>query len=93
MANLVIDRALNGYTPGGHFRWDRYLDSTPPPQGTPVKNWTEFAHEDVAGAEQEKKTKSKAVKARAAEYEHGGNKVQDGTTSLARPVPDAETTP
>jgi hypothetical protein len=50
----VIDRALNGYTLGANYRWDRFLASTPPPQGTSIKDWTEFAHEDVVGAAQEK---------------------------------------
>jgi hypothetical protein len=49
---MVIDRALNGYTPGGTYRWDAYLNSTQ--MGGSVKNWTDFAHEDVRGAEAEK---------------------------------------
>ena len=89
MANLVIDRALNGYTPGGHFRWDRFLDSAPPPQGTPIKEWTDFAHEDVRGAHEEAKAQQVAV----GQDETGGTKVKGGTASLAQPVPNAETTP
>jgi hypothetical protein len=91
MANLVIDRALNGYTPGGQYRWDRFLAAAPPPAGTPLKDWTEFAHEDVAGAHEETKARKKA--SRPAADDKGGNKVKNGSASLARPVPNAETTP
>ena len=89
MANLVIDRALNGYTPGGYMRWDRFLDATPPPLGTSLKDWTDFAHEDVRGAHEETKARKKPVK----QDDKGGNKVKNGTASLAQPVPNAETTP
>ena len=64
MSNLVIDRALNGYTPGANYRWDRFLNSTPPPQGTPIKDWTEFAHEDVAGAAREQARRRRAGRRR-----------------------------
>lgn len=59
MANLVIERALNGYTPGASYRWDRFLSAAPPPVGTPLKEWTEFAPEDVAGAHIEKQAAKK----------------------------------
>jgi hypothetical protein len=94
MANLVIDRALNGYTPGGYYRWDRFLDATPPPLGTPVKNWTDFAHEDVRGAREESKPGKEPVQPDEIKSDDaGGNKVKNGTASLAQPVPNAETTP
>src|SRR5438128_6852161 len=88
MADLVIDRALNGYTPGGHFRWDRFLDAAPPPMGTPVKNWTDFAHEDVRGTHAEVQAKSRASRA-----SNSKAKVKNGAASMPQPVPDAETTP
>jgi hypothetical protein len=59
MSDLVIDRALKGYTPGANYRWDSFLTSTPPPMGTPIKGWSEFAHEDVAGTAQEQKEAAK----------------------------------
>ncbi|MEO5953881.1 MAG: hypothetical protein ABIQ44_15570 [Chloroflexia bacterium] len=59
MANLVIERAKQGYTPGHHWRWDYFLNSTPPPVGTSVKNWDEFAHPEIAAAEAEKKSSPK----------------------------------
>jgi hypothetical protein len=108
MANLVIERALNGYTPGAHFRWDRFLDSAPPPAGMPVKDWAEFAHEDVRGAYEETKAKKGGRKSKqgngqgtaAAGGEAGADGVPearsergDGGPSLPHPVPDAETTP
>lgn len=88
MANLVIDRALNGYTPGGHYRWDRFLDATPPPLGMPVKNWTDFAHEDVRGAHDESQAKRGATKST-----NSKSKDKNGSSSIAQPVPNAETTP
>jgi len=98
MANLVIDRALNGYAPGASYRWDRWLNSTPPPQGMPLKEWTEFAHEDVRGAHEEQKaaTQSSAGSnpgdsAGGVPEASGGN--PDGGPSVTHPVPDAETTP
>ncbi len=107
MANLVIDRALNGYTPGGNYRWDRFLDAAPPPVGMPVKDWTEFAHEDVRGAHAE--TQAKAQKSRTASSVAGGavppveageggvpearEQRGDGGPSIPHPTPDAETTP
>lgn len=53
MANLVIDRALNGYTPGAHYRWDRFLTSWQPPVGATVRTWTEFAKPEMIGAMEE----------------------------------------
>jgi hypothetical protein len=69
MADLVIERALQGYTPAAHYRWDYYLNSTPPPAGIAVKNWIEFAHDDVQGAVEEsgkKGGKKKGGKAKTA---------------------------
>ena len=54
MANLVIERANNAGPSRGEYRWDSFLNAAPPPAGSSVKNWTEFAHEDVAGAVQER---------------------------------------
>lgn len=51
MAQLVINRAQNGSPVRGEYRWDRFLSAAPAPQS--VKNWSEFAHEDVQGAHQE----------------------------------------
>ncbi|MGA7729654.1 MAG: hypothetical protein WCD37_00130 [Chloroflexia bacterium] len=62
MANLVIQRALQGYTPGYNWRWDYYLNSTPPPLSNPVKNWDEFANPEAAAAAQEKKPRSNKSK-------------------------------
>ena len=59
MANLVIDRALNGYTPGANHRWDSYLNSARPPVSASLKDWTEFAHEDVRGAHEESQANAK----------------------------------
>ena len=59
MANLVIQRALQGYTPGHQWRWDYFLNSTPPPAGNPVKNWDEFAHTEVAPTQTGPKKKGK----------------------------------
>jgi hypothetical protein len=53
MANLAIDRALNGHPVRTHYRWDYFLNAAPPPVDSPVKNWTEFAHEDVRGRHEE----------------------------------------
>ncbi|HYO48434.1 MAG TPA: hypothetical protein VEW94_01175 [Chloroflexia bacterium] len=103
MANLVIERALNGYTPGASYRWDSYLNAAPPPVNNPVKNWTEFAHEDVRGAHEEsqKDGKSKGKdKKKVVEPELGVGGVPesaemppDGGPSIPHPVPGAETTP
>ncbi|HKP52392.1 MAG TPA: hypothetical protein VJ183_07045 [Chloroflexia bacterium] len=103
MANLVIDRALNGYTPGGNYRWDSYLNSAPPPANTPVKNWTDFAHEDVAGAHAEHQahqSTSGSTTGKGVEPERGTGGVPEardmpsgGGPSMPRPVPDSETTP
>lgn len=107
MANLVIDRALNGYTPGANWRWDRFLNAAPPPQGMPVKDWTEFAHEDVRGAHEEQKAKKSADKAskqvepigqanttrRGTGVPEADGGLPDGGPSIPHPVPDAETTP
>ena len=103
MANLVIDRALNGYTPGASYRWDRWLNSARPPVGSPVKDWTDFAHEDVRGAVAEKSNKKAGTRARkdgAGSGERHGGGVPEADTGMAgggpsipHPVPDAETTP
>ncbi len=108
MANLVIDRALNGYTPGANYRWDKSLNSTPPPQGMPVKDWTEFAHEDVRGAHEETQAKKAMAgkdpkKAQASTEVNASRRgsgvpeseagLPDGGPSIPHPVPDAETTP
>ena len=57
MANLVIERALEGYTPGASFRWDRWMNSTPPPVGSPARGWEEFAHSEFGEAREEKQSK------------------------------------
>jgi hypothetical protein len=53
MADLAIERALNGYPMQVRYRWDSFLNAAPPPAGGPVRNWTEFAHEDVRGRHEE----------------------------------------
>jgi glutathione synthase/RimK-type ligase-like ATP-grasp enzyme len=102
MANLVIDRALNGYTPGATYRWDRWLNSARPPVGSPVKDWTDFAHEDVRGAVEEKAVSKAGGKAKkdSAGGDRRGSGVPEAETGMAaggpsipHPVPDAETTP
>jgi glutathione synthase/RimK-type ligase-like ATP-grasp enzyme len=103
MANLVIDRALHGYAPGAGYRWDRWLNSTPAPVSNPLKDWTEFAHEDVRGAVEEKRPKKAASKPAKSDGEGGephGSGVPEADTGMAgggpsipHPVPDAETTP
>jgi len=82
MANLVIDRALNGYTPGGNYRWDNYLNSTPQPMGGSTKNWTEFAHEDVRGAHQEAQ-QSQSASDTGADKSKGGTKPKYGSTNAS----------
>ncbi len=92
MANLVIDRALNGYTPGGHYRWDYYLNSAPLPANAPVKNWTEFAHEDVRGAaEEDQAKKSKAGKKAASKGNSGRSTETDLSAVGMGGVPEART--
>lgn len=104
MANLVIDRALNGYTPGAVYRWDKFLNSAPLPVDATVKNWTEFAHEDVAGAHNEAQAEAhkKALAAQQGfeQSGHGDSGVPeaqgsrgDGGPSVPHPVPEGETTP
>jgi hypothetical protein len=103
MANLVIDRALNGYTPGANYRWDSYLNSAPPPSNMPVKNWTDFANEDVAGAHAERQAQSPGARSSAGknmepELAAGGvpetrDMRPDGGPSQPHPVPKSETTP
>jgi hypothetical protein len=101
MANLVIDRALNGYTPGANYRWDNYLNSTPPPTGEmPVKNWTDFAQEDVRGAHEEGQAKKTQTSKSSANPERGVGGVPEAAQmppgrgpSIPKPVPDGETTP
>lgn len=107
MANLVIDRALNGAPARGEYRWDSFLNAAPPPTGSSVKNWTEFAHEDVAGAVQEQQAqastsggaqsaaKSMPVPAAGdtASVPENVDDRGDGGPSIPRPVPNGETTP
>jgi len=101
MAELVIDRALNGYTPGRHWRWDYFLDSAQPPSKDVIRNWTDFAHEDVRGAaEEDKKAKRSSSKKTMPAPEAGRSGVPeakeargDGGPSVPHPVPDAEITP
>lgn len=104
MANLVIARALNGYTPGANYRWDNYLNSTPPPaKDMPVKNWTDFAQEDVRGVHEErqaKKSASRKASSKATQPERGVGGVPEaaqmppgGGPSIPKPVPNGETTP
>ncbi|MBF6611646.1 MAG: hypothetical protein IVW55_00775 [Chloroflexi bacterium] len=109
MANLVIERALNGYTPGAQYRWDRFLDAAPPPAGLPVRDWTEFAHGELIGAHEEQRATQKSAKAPTApnpsvqkeskvQSGQGGvpetrDMPSDGGPSLPHPVPDGETTP
>ena len=102
MANLVIERAKNGGSPA-EYRWDRFLNAAP----SPVKDWTEFAHEDVAGAVQEKqgqeggksggKPAAKSMPVPAAGDTAGvPENVEgrgDGGPSIPHPVPHGETTP
>lgn len=109
MANLVIERATDGYTPGANYRWDSYLNSTPPPatdmpvligkSPMPVKNWTDFAQEDVRGAHEEQQAKKSASR-RSTQPERGVGGVPEaaqmppgGGPSIPRPVPNGETTP
>jgi hypothetical protein len=54
MANMVIQRALEGYSPGASFRWDRWLNSTPPPVGSPVHSWEEFASSEFLGVHEDR---------------------------------------
>jgi len=102
MADLVIDRALNGYTPAGNYRWDAYLNSAAPPEGSALKNWTEFAHEDVKGAvgEAEKKSgdqKGKQVNDLSSVGMSGVPEARDqkgnGGPSVPHPAPNSEPTP
>lgn len=100
MANLVIERALNGYAPGANYRWDRFLNSAPPPSGMPVKEWTDFAHEDIRGAVEETKGKKNSKKNKSVQPERGVGGVPesitgnpDGGPSIPHAVPGAETTP
>jgi hypothetical protein len=80
MTNLVIERATQGYTPGANYRWDTYMNATPPPAnfGDTVRNWTDFAHEDVRGTHEEGKDGRKGRKA----SEEGG--AQSGKGKRAR---------
>src|SRR5690348_8369048 len=101
MANLVIDRALNGYTPGGHYRWDYFLNSAPMPSNASVKNWTDFAHEDVAGAHAEAQAASpQAARRSSAGAQQAGESGVPETKGSARTspsvpgsVPNSESTP
>ncbi len=93
MANLVIDRALNGYTPGANYRWDSYLNSTPPPSNMLVKNWTEFAHEDVAGVHAESKAKVSGSGGSTPRTSAGKVVAPNGDPSIPHPTPKGETTP
>lgn len=102
MANLVIDRALNGYTPGANYRWDAFLNSAPMPSNSAVKNWTEFAHEDVHGAHQEAQSAAPAPrKPRTGNSSTSGDDSgvpeqranPRGAPQVQPPVPNSETTP
>jgi hypothetical protein len=100
MANLVIERATNGAPSRGDYRWDSFLNAAPPPGDSPVKNWTEFAHEDIAGAVQEQSGTSGGAKAMPVPAAGGTAGVPenvdapgDGGPSLSQPVPHGETTP
>jgi hypothetical protein len=89
MANLVIDRALNGYTPGAHYRWDAFLNSATMPAEASVKNWTEFAHEDVRGAAEEDSKKGKAKQSSAGTASAEQSSETDLTSIGMSGVPEA----
>lgn len=107
MANLVIERAMNREKYQVEYRWDKLLNAAPPPADFAVKDWTEFANEDVAGAHQEQQAKkgkgggakksAKSMPVPAAGSTAGVpedvERRGDGGPSIAQPVPHGETTP
>lgn len=103
MANLVIERALNGYTPDANYRWDKFLNASPAPLGQPMKNWTEFAHEDVRGSHEEAlrgqkgdgsvTSAGKGVGPSQGGVPEASDLRGDGGPSVPQPVPDGEITP